>query len=377
MTTILTQGDPAGQPSSPLVVDRCLHVGIEPSEGSAATSLDTWEQRDIESPLSLEKRSLAALTEVTDSAFMEAVITAYASSGVETLVRQSRRMAECCTTIQINCTASHASMSPNHCDVRACANCNVHRSRKALQRWGSIDKDVKGRGERLRFLTLTMRAVKGRTHGEARALIMKAWRKLWRRKATRHYIHGAIRKLETTWNPDDGWWHVHLHLVFEGRFWPQRELETMWRDCIGGVEVDGVEDGGVHIKGAYDVQELMKYSLKHHKVPADKLVEWAQDMQGAHELDFLGSWRGITHVEVQEEPTEQDLWAFRVACDDEEATSTEVRVLNEDRLTWLAWPDHDEFPDFVRNWARARLREVIGSVDRLELARDKRRYTPN
>ena len=372
MHAILHPTPPMGQARSHTTEPAPLGVDVDPpSGGSAATSLDTWEQIDIQPRLSLQERALAALTEVTDSAFMEAVITAYASSGVEALVRQGRRMAECSTTIQINCSASHASMSPNHCDVRACANCNVHRSRGALRRWGSIEDDVKGRGERLRFLTLTMRAVKGRTHGEARAIIMKAWRKLWRRKATRHYMRGVLRKLETTWSFENGWWHVHLHCVFEGRFWPQAELEGMWRDCIGGDE-----DGGAFIKEAYDVKELVKYSLKHHKVPADKLVEWAQDMQGARELEFLGTWRGITYDEVQEEPTEQELWAFRVACDDENATATEVRVLNEDRLTWLAWPDHDDFPEFVRIWARARLRELIGGVKRLVLASDKRRYRP-
>ena len=372
MTTILTQGHPTGQPCSPVVVDQCLHVGIEPSEGSAATSLDTWEHLDIEPHLSLEDQALDALAEVTDSEFMRKVIRAYAMSGDETLERQGRRMAECCTKMQINCTATHASMCPNHCDVRACANCNIHRSRKAVKRWGIVDKEVKKRKEMLRFLTLTQRAVKGRTHGEARVLIIKAWQKLWRRKVTRHYIHGAIRKLETTWNYEGGWWHVHLHIVYEGMFWPQADLQETWRDCIGGVE-----DGGAFIEEAYDVKELLKYSLKHHNVPEDKLVEWAQDMQGVRELEFLGTWRGIVDDEVQEEATDEQVEAFSIACDDEEVTGTEVRVLTEARLTWLAWTDSEYYPEFAKIWARERLRETIEDVGRFVLASDKRRYTPD
>ena len=372
MSTILHPTHPVGQVCSHTTEPALLGVDVDPPPGgSAATSLDTWELIDIEPHLSLHEQALGALAEVTDSEFMQRVIRAYAMSGDTTLERQGRRMAECSTKMQINCTAQHASMCPNHCDVRACANCNIHRSRKALRRWTVIEDDVKQRRERLRFLTLTQRAVKGRTHGEARVLIIKAWRKFWRRKVTRHYIHGAIRKLETTWNYEDGWWHVHLHLVYEGRFWPQAELEGTWRDCVGGDE-----DGGAFIKEAYDVKELVKYSLKHHKVPADKLVEWAQDMQGAHELDFLGTWRGIVDDEVQEEATGEQIEAFRIACDDEDATGTEVRVLNEDRLKWIAWAEEEFHPEFVRIWARERLREVIGAVKRFRLAADKRNYRP-
>jgi len=386
MTTILTQGDTTGQPCSALaklreVIKEDLDAAL--SMGPVATSLDTWVHLDIEPHLSLAEQALNALADITNSEFMKRAQEAFALSGDPSLVAQGRRMAECSTKMQLNCSATHASMCPNHCDVRACANCNIHRSRRVLRRWGLIEKDVDRREERLRFVTLTMRAVKGRTHGEARSILKKAWAKLWRRKVTRHYMKGALRKLETTWNEDDGWWHVHLHLVYEGKFWPRAELRETWRDCIGGVEVGGVEDGGAFIEEAYDAKELMKYSLKHHKVPADKLVEWAQDMHGVRELEFLGTWRKFPDEEVQEEATDEQVEAFRLACDDEDATGTEARILSEPRLKWIAWAEEEFHPEFVRIWARERLREAIRDVARFRLASkkrrlasEKRRYSP-
>jgi len=371
MSTILTHGDTTGQPCSHPPADALEGVGTAPSRGPVATSLDTWEQIDNEPHLSETEQALIALADITDSEFMKRAREAFARSGDPSLVAQGRRMAECATSMQINCTATHASMCPNHCDVRACANCNIHRARKALRRWGVVAQDVERRQERLRFVTLTMRAEKGRSHGEARTTLMKAWTKLWRRKATRHYMKGAVRKLETTWNEREGWWHVHLHLVFVGKYWPQAEIEETWRSCIG----DG-DNGGVFIEQAYDVKELMKYSLKHHKVPPDMLVEWAQDMAGVRELEFLGDWRSFTDEEVQEEATDEQVEAFSIACDDEEVTGTEVRILSEARLTWLAWTDNEYYPEFAKEWARERLREVSGDVGRFVLASEKRRYSP-
>lgn len=376
MSTILTHGDTTGQPCSALARLREVireDVDAAASMRSVATSLDTWEQTDIEPHLSLEGQALDALADITNSDFMKRVMEAYAGSGDPSLVAQGRRMAQCSSTMQINCTATHASMSPNHCDVRACANCNIHRARKALRRWGILAEDVEQRGERLRFVTLTMRAEKGRTHGETRGIIKRAWQKLWRRKATRHYVHGAIRKLETTWNDEEDWWHVHLHLVYEGRFWPQADLEETWRDCIG----DG-DNGGAFIEEAYDVKELMKYSLKHHKVPLPKVVEWAQDMAGVRELEFVGTWRGFVDDEVQEEATDEQVEAFSIACDDETVvTGREVRILSEPRLKWIAWAEEEFHPEFVRIWARERLREVIRDLTRFVDASDKRRYRPD
>lgn len=372
MHAILHPTPPMGQARSHTTEPAPLGVDVDPpSGGSAATSLDTWEHLGISHIHPQTDMALSALSDVTNSPQMKRVIRAFALSGDVTLEKQGRRMAECSTKMQINATATRASMCPNHCDVRACANCNIHRSRKALRTWGLVDDDRKRRGKRLRFVTLTIRAVKGRSHAEARDLIKKTYVKFWRRKLTRHYMDGAVRKLETTWNEEKGWWHVHYHLVYEGKFWPQAELEDHWRSCVGGVE-----DGGADIRAAYDPKELFKYTLKHHGVPDAQLVEWAQDMQGARELDFLGTWRGLSAEDDQDEATAEDLEAFRQVCEDPDVEATEVRVVNEARLTWVAWGDDPDFPDYVVHWARERLREVIGDVNRFKEAADRRRYRP-
>ena len=131
------------------------------------------------------------------------------------------------------------------------------------------------------------------------------------------------------------------------------------------------------IRLATDAEELLKYTLKHHKVPAPKLVEWALDMENVREVEFGGEWRAITpDEEVQEEPTAEELAAFRLVTEDDEA-GNEVRVMTEARLTWCAWSDECELPEFARIWARARLREVFLDVKRLVNAADKRAGRPN
>jgi len=145
--------------------------------------------------------------------------------------------------------------------------------------------------------------------------------------------------------------------MYAGSYWDQAELTDAWAGCGDGRIVD--------IRKAYNVNELLKYSLKTAGVPADKIVEWAVGMAGVREVEFLGSWRGkLPDDDAQEPATDEELEAFRYVCEESTLEARDHRVVTEARLTFVAYSDKAA-PPRVASWALDRLRECFGSLSTL------------
>jgi len=360
MDPILHLTPPVGQARNTLR-NTLTEADAGPQSGPCPTSVHTCQHLGRERSGVVTEVALACLEEVRSNEHQQALMGALRGSGLENLVKKAERMDQCSTSWMVHVTPTSAGGSPNHCNVRGCTNCHHSRyskpRKKALAIFESLDKTKK----RARFMTLTQQDIAGESYQSAMDRILAADLKFRRRKEFKHYVSGWIRKLEATFNPDEDWWHVHLHYITTGRFWPQAELSVEWENCGGGEITD--------IRAAHDPEELLKYSLKNHKTPPDKLVEWSVAMEGKRDPD----------EEVQEEPTAEELEAFHmVVGDTEEETDLPLyRVFhNEDRLTWWAWQEPD-VPEFVRLWALQRLREVMGDAQKLVDASERRNYRPD
>jgi hypothetical protein len=267
---------------------------------------------------------------------------AFEDSGDHNLLKRRVRMRDCATKTFILASAKGARLTVNHCDDRACAPCANHRTRRVFEKFEKVSA-----GKSLRFMTLTQASRVGETLADARKRLRADERKFRQRKAWKEHVTGGLRSEEVTWS--NGAWHVHFHYMTEGRYWPQDELAAQW----GGI---------ADIRAAYDVRELLKYSLKTAGVPAYQVAEWAIEMERVREVEFLGSWRGKQpDVDAQEEATTEELDAFRYVCEEPTLERGDHRIVTEARLSFVGFVDYDA-PPAVASWARDRMKECFNSL---------------
>ena len=173
---------------------------------------------------------------------------------------------------QYTCVACGSSgIVPVGCNVRGCPACERKKADRDAAKYGeSFD------GKRARLATFTMRNVPitGDIDEDAGALraalceLAPAFRQLRHNKQPgtdparpfdfKACMVGGIWKREVTvkCSPDGVtvWWHVHLHVLFWGRFIPQPELKAAWKALTGCTIVD--------IREMQNVREIVKYACK-------------------------------------------------------------------------------------------------------------------
>ena len=138
-------------------------------------------------------------------------------------------------------------MRSNRCRDRFCLVCMALRSRAMVRRYESI----LGLVPRLRMMTFTIRS--GDDLHSTLDMLMAAWGRLMRRKAFKARVRGYLRSLEVTHT--GAGWHPHLHVLYDGEFWPFEELKNEWKIITGG-------EGSVDIRMAGSIKEALKYVVK-------------------------------------------------------------------------------------------------------------------
>ena len=140
----------------------------------------------------------------------------------------------------------------------------------------------------LRFVTLTLKNDPDLERAVCR--IRKGFTRLRHRKLWSSRVSTAAYALETTYNRSTRDWHVHLHMVCEGRFLPQAELSAEWLAVTGDsyvVDVRAVTSAGEAVK------ELVKYTLKDMGVPEDQLRGAAAVLRGRRLVGVVGRLYGL------------------------------------------------------------------------------------
>jgi len=209
-------------------------------------------------------------------------------------------------------------------------------------------------------MTLTQRVRPGQSWAAAQARLLASFRRFYRNPETRRRVLGGMRRVETTWSRRSQGWHVHIHFVYEGRFWPADELAALWSTYSDGTIVD--------VREVDRPAEFFKYLLKVAGVPAGKVVEYAVQSSGRRLIEFLGSWRKL---EVPEAEDDLDEW-FQV---DIPRLREALDVCDEDvpyrlhfELPHLGTKD----PPALRSWVRrvlASYEKTLGQLCEREVAR--------
>lgn len=194
-------------------------------------------------------------------------------------------------------------VASNKCRDRHCKPCQIERANKYAANLKKRLSQYAGRVERrFRFITLTLKTNEAPLDKQFRRLIrcfaaLRAYRlgDVSRRRTRNwwgRYVVGGCYFLEATYRPAG--WHVHAHLIVEGRFLPVDELRSLWKCATGDSSVVDVRE----LTGAEDAAaEVSKYASKgaDAKLHAegDRLAEWMIGTKSLRLCSTFGTWRGF------------------------------------------------------------------------------------
>ena len=176
-------------------------------------------------------------------------------------------------TIPYRCKNGHRwEVAPMGCGLRLCPHCERRASGHVRKRLAFL---LAGFRNPVRMLTLTMRnrnelqvmlndlaAAFGRFRGSA----------IWRR-----CVAGAVAVFECTASEDRGW-HAHIHIAWDGKFMPWKEVLAAWTKATRG-QGTRVDLRGSRWPQAAAVNYLSKYASKGVKVvdlPESMVLEFVQ-----------------------------------------------------------------------------------------------------
>jgi hypothetical protein len=197
----------------------------------------------------------------------------------------------------MTCDEHIASKTPFHrCNIRYCPSCSNRRSARFVKKYIPYVSEFLKQNSRFKpcLLTLTQKKLSGESKKDARARILKSFKKVIRRKFFNEYFAGGIWACEVT--ESDSGNHCHLHIfIFRRKFIDEKLLKKEWSKVSPGAKnlniklidgKDGIESG---------LREVIKYISK--PIPADNLtldsVKQVLQLKGLRMLDTFGEFRAF------------------------------------------------------------------------------------
>jgi len=159
---------------------------------------------------------------------------------------------------------AHFRMATNGCHDKLCLPCAADRSRVITH---NMIERMAGKG--CRFVTLTMKGGESCLQTGIRRLLA-CFRRLRQRRVWSARVTGGAAFVEFTWSPNQNGWHVHLHIVCQGRYFPKADLESAWLAVTGDSYI-------CDIKFVRDEGKVARYVAKYVTKPWDASDVRAQD----------------------------------------------------------------------------------------------------
>jgi len=187
----------------------------------------------------------------------------------------------------------------SYCGDRLCRPCAKARSVQAEHRFVKLAGDAS-----LRFITLTLEHTDDPLSDQLDHLYASFTRlrqhDLWTDNVT-----GGVAVVEITFDQEELFWHVHLHILAAGRFIDQAELSDAWNRASRGSYI-------VDIRAVKEKREGIAYVAKDcskgfHRSCADRpddLLELALALRGRRMFATFGAWRNVDLEEEEDEATD-------------------------------------------------------------------------
>lgn len=215
-------------------------------------------------------------------------INSLRDSGNPALYKRAERMCQCCSLPSIRKTPDgKPALILGRCRDRLCPLCSVFRGREGSLRVTELIKKMNAP----RFLTLTLRE----TTADLKSLLdrlFSCFKELRRTKEWKRHVTGGLYSFETTFRPDRGTWHPHLHLIIDGDFFPHKLIKALWARVTGDSDI-------VWIEPVHDAQAQGRYLAQYINTPPElrtwgpeTIAEYASAVHGRRLLHTFGALHG-------------------------------------------------------------------------------------
>lgn len=184
----------------------------------------------------------------------------------------------------------------NGCNLRWCPKCRWKSARNQIHR-------IKSMTGHLRVMMLSIRS-SDETLGDQIKHLKKSFRRLRQMRNWKKYVTYGCGAVEVTFNNKTNQWHPHLHIIWNGSYFPQRLLSKMWCKATSGSTYVFLQK--LSGKGAMDY--VAKYLTK-----CPPVKKWRDPEKRAAEIVGLvgvqlfisfGNWKNVKIEEVKKDKIE-------------------------------------------------------------------------
>lgn len=186
-------------------------------------------------PLDLAEQSdLQATIHEKVQATREQVILALHASYYPATKNAARTMATCSNVVRFYIDPDAGKVRPwmSRCRQRLCPLCGKARSTKVARQLKLLVACMKDP----RHLVLTVKSSDLPLTTQLDHLRNHLC-KLRRSAPWALNVSGGVYVIESTWNAKTERWHPHLHVIYDGKYFPFKQLQRLWHDITGGSDI--------------------------------------------------------------------------------------------------------------------------------------------
>lgn len=199
--------------------------------------------------------------------------------------------ANCGNSLWLGRDGSEICLLSNHCHNRHCEACARAKRARLVEGIRLVLLDAKAR---CRFITLTLKCQPVPLLDQLDRLLA-CFRRLRQRTWWKSTVTGGAFFVEIKLGANSGAWHVHLHLLVEGKWVDQKQLSSEWHAVTGDSYI-------VDVRSIAEDARVASYVAKYATKPLhsavfllpDKLDECIIAVRGRRLLNCFGSWKSLT-----------------------------------------------------------------------------------
>lgn len=183
------------------------------------------------------------------------------------------------------------------CHDRWCEPCQKDRARTIRDNMAACIK-----GGRYRFVTFTL-AVMEADAGQQIDRLWSSFKKLRRLPLWKERTNGGAAFVELKFNAIAHHWHIHLHVLQDGRFIPQAYLAAAWLDVTGDSRIVDIRQITTAREAANYVSKYVTKAVDEALLTdPDRLRELITTCRGRRLCLTFGSWRRVKLLTKHTEP---------------------------------------------------------------------------
>lgn len=230
-----------------------------------------------------------------------ALIITFATHEADGLLKRANRLADCCKwPLVILKNNGLPAISLQRCRDRLCPVCSKI---KGMQTTARVQAAVK-RMDSKRFVTLTALST-GKTLKECSQQVTASFRELRRSKIWKKHVTAGIWTKEIKPGKKEGTWNVHLHMLVDGSYFPQKDLAAAWFQATGDSMIADIRK--VH-NDAGAANYVTKYIAKpgnFNRWSEDEIIKYAKATKGDRLLGTFGKLHAADPVDEEQPESEK------------------------------------------------------------------------